>query len=142
MSREHADLIEQAKASPDIESALENTFTQLATRCKDVASRNDVKKSAAMGNQLAEDTGELIDAILDHSQVFKAKPAVVEQRTDRLKNTPKTAERKYDKDGNPIEVVEVKETTVPETLSARQSAWDRMSIPERTAKGQPSRPTV
>jgi hypothetical protein len=115
MPREHTDLIEQAKGCPDIESALEHTFEELSARWKGVSTRNDYGKGTAMGNQLAEDTSALVDAILGHNRVFKMPPKITEQRSDHLTSTPKSAERKYNKDGELL-VEPVKDEKAPNRL--------------------------
>ena len=149
MPREHGDLITEAKNCPDIESALENTFTKLAVRCREVAQRSDVNKGLAMGNQLTEDVNALVDAILDHGQVFKPAPVVVEPRSARFSGTPKTAVRKYDRFGNPLEASDEGDGRDPRDdgrdsrdLSTRQAAWDKLTPQDRAAQGQPARPTV
>jgi hypothetical protein len=121
MARENTDLISEAKSAPDIETALENTLSKLAARWRDVANRNDYGKGAAMGDQLPEDMVALIDAIMGHSQVFKSPPAVVEPCEDRLKGTPKTAERKFDREGNPINEPETKAEKVAAAKAAAKA---------------------
>ena len=142
MPREHGDLITEAKNCPDIESALENTFTKLAVRCREVAQRSDVNKGLAMGNQLTEDVNALVDAILDHGQVFKPAPVVVEPRSARFSGTPKTAVRKYDRFGNPLEAADDDDGSDPRDLAARQAAWDKLTPQERIARGETVRPTA
>lgn len=99
MAREHTDLIEAAKAAPDIETALEHVFSTLTARWNDVAARNDGGKGLAMGKQLGEDKTALVDAILAHDRVFKPVPGKPAQaRAEKLSGTPKAAYRPMTED--------------------------------------------
>lgn len=97
MPKEHDDLIEAAKAAPDIETALEGTFHALAGKWRDVASRNDFGKGAAMSAHMSSDVGELVTAILGHPRVFKPEPGKpAPTRASLLTGTPKAAVKPSD----------------------------------------------
>lgn len=94
MPREHDDLINAAQAAPDIETALEGTFRGLAARWKDVATRNDYGKGAAMSAHMTEDVDALVTAIMNHPKVFKGEPVKPPpSRASTLTGVPKEAVR-------------------------------------------------
>lgn len=89
MAKEHDDLIDAAKAAPDIETALENTFKEIFGRWNDAVAREDHVKARAMMLQLTTDHMALVDAVMDHPRVFK--PIPVPPRAERFSSTPKEA---------------------------------------------------
>lgn len=89
MAREHDDLIDAAKAAPDIETSLEVVLNALLGRWNYAMQREDMTKAQAMTSQITTDIPVLIDAIMNHPRVFKAPPVKV--RGDKFAAVPKTA---------------------------------------------------
>jgi len=94
MPREHDELIRSAKSAPDIETALGSVLHGLAGNWREVVSRNDSGKGAAMSDHLGMDADALVKAVLDHGVVFKPEPGPpAPTLASQLKGTPRVAVR-------------------------------------------------